>query len=320
MNAQLKIATPAMREFNVSNALLDDPAALQAAWDRDGYWFFRDVLDKDAIARMRSIITTYLGELGVIDPADPKARYTGADLTNFPHRLDAIVASKPYRTLTENAKINAFFQRLFGAAPFWVPFTEYRATPPVQDLNRPRFDFIHEDGVYNDGLPFLICWIPLAEIDDDVGGLALAEGLHKGPVLHEKDGTQILPIKESAIPATAWRRTTYQAGDVLLMSLRTPHSGLANLSDRFRLSMDTRIMPSTGKIPIVGQLAAISQDQLTVRDRNGEHTLALDGNSYCRDLWGNKLPRNEVTEFYQAGHDVIIATDNGRVVMMRPQH
>ena len=91
MNAQLKIATPQMRELNVSNALLDDRAALQAAWDRDGYWFFRDVLNKDAIARMRSIITTYLGELGVIDPTDPQARYTGADLTHFPLRLDAIV-------------------------------------------------------------------------------------------------------------------------------------------------------------------------------------------------------------------------------------
>lgn len=320
MNARVKIATPTMREFNVSNALLDDPAALQAAWDRDGYWFFRDVLDKGAIARMRSIITDYLGELGMIDPADPLARYTGADLSNFPHRLDEIVKRKAYRTLTENPNINAFFRRLFGVEPFWVPFTEYRATPPLRQLNRPRFDFIHEDGVYNDGLPFLICWIPLAEIDDDVGGLALAEGLHKGPVLHEKDGTDILPIKEAAIPPSAWRRTTYRPGDVLLMSLRTPHSGLANLSDRFRLSMDTRIMPSSGKVPIVGELTAISAGSLTVRGRHGEHTLQLDDNSYCRDLWGKKLPRPTIPEFYRAGHEVIIATAGDRVVMMRPQH
>jgi hypothetical protein len=299
MNAQLKIATPEMRELNVSNRLLDDRAALQAAWDRDGYWFFRDVLDKDAIARMRSIITEYLGELGMIDPADARARYTGADLTDFPFRLDAIVERKPYRTLTEDPKINAFFRRLFGVEPFWVPFTEYRATPPAQDLNRSRFDFI---------------------LDDDVGGLALAEGLHTGPVLHEKDGAQILPIKESAIPPGAWRRTTYRAGDVLLMSLRTPHSGLANLSDRFRLSLDTRIMPSNDKVPIVGQLTAISADTLTVRDRNGEHTLALDGSSYCRDLWGQKLAQQAVAEFYRPGHDVIIAHAGGRVVMMRPQH
>ena len=320
MNAQVGIATPAMREFNVSNALLDDPAALAAAWDRDGYWFFRDVLDKGALGRMRSIITDYLGELGMVDPADPRARYTGADLSNFPHRLDEIVERKAYRTLTEDPNVNAFFRRLFGVEPFWVPFTEYRATPPLQQLNRARFDFIHEDGVYNDGLPFLICWIPLAEIDDEVGGLALAEGLHEGPVLHEKHGTEILPIEEGAIAPGAWRRTTYQPGDVLLMSLRTPHSGLANLSDRFRLSMDTRIMPSGGNVPIVGELTAISAGALTVRDRHGEHTLQLDDNSYCRDLWGKKLPQAAVPEFYHAGHEVIIATAGGRVVMMRPQH
>lgn len=320
MNAQVKIATPEMRELNASNPLLDDAAALQAAWDRDGYWFFRDVLDKNAIARMRSIITDYLGELGMIDPADPQARYTGADLSNFPHRLDEIAKRKAYRTLTEDPNVNAFFRRLFGVEPFWVPFTEYRATPPVQQLNRSRFDFIHEDGVYNDGMPFLICWIPLAEIDAEVGGLALAEGLHHGPVLHEKEGTQFLGIKESAIPATAWRRTTYQPGDVLLMSLRTPHSGLANLSDRFRLSLDTRIMPSNAKVPIVGQLTAISESSLTVRDRHGEHTLQLDESSYCRDLWANKLAQHIIPEFYRAGHDVIIATAGDRVVMMRPQH
>jgi hypothetical protein len=79
-------------------------------------------------------------------------------------------------------------------------------------------------------------------------------------------------------------------------------------------------MPSNDKVPIVGQLTAISADTLTVRDRNGEHTLALDGSSYCRDLWGQKLAQQAVAEFYRPGHDVIIAHAGGRVVMMRPQH
>src|SRR5581483_3085536 len=39
------IGTPPMRERSVSNHLLGNRAALDAAWDRDGYWFFRDVLD-----------------------------------------------------------------------------------------------------------------------------------------------------------------------------------------------------------------------------------------------------------------------------------
>jgi len=37
----------------------------------------------------------------------------------------------------------------------------------------PRLEFIHHDGIYNDGLPFLICWVPMDVIDEDVGGLGV---------------------------------------------------------------------------------------------------------------------------------------------------
>ena len=63
-------AAPHMREFNVSNDLLGDRAALDAAWARDGYWFFRDVLDKDAVARLRKVYLEELVKLDVIDPTD----------------------------------------------------------------------------------------------------------------------------------------------------------------------------------------------------------------------------------------------------------
>lgn len=44
---------PTMQELKTRNHLLDDKAALNAAWEQDGYWFFRDVLDKQAVARLR---------------------------------------------------------------------------------------------------------------------------------------------------------------------------------------------------------------------------------------------------------------------------
>src|SRR5581483_6086573 len=79
------IGTPPMRELSVSNHLLGNRAALDAAWDRDGYWFFRDVLDKNAIARVRAIYLRVLDRLGVIDPSRTDAAvYNGASLENFP--------------------------------------------------------------------------------------------------------------------------------------------------------------------------------------------------------------------------------------------
>ena len=38
-----------MPELKTHNALLGDRAALEEAWEKDGYWFFRDVLDKTGL-------------------------------------------------------------------------------------------------------------------------------------------------------------------------------------------------------------------------------------------------------------------------------
>jgi hypothetical protein len=77
------ITTPPMREFNVSNDLLFDQAALSAAWDRDGYWFFKDVLDHRAIGRLRNTYMDTLKAAGVIDEHETEPVYNGVDLADY---------------------------------------------------------------------------------------------------------------------------------------------------------------------------------------------------------------------------------------------
>lgn len=323
MNMQTRALTPDMGELNCSNALLDDPEALAEAWDRDGYWFFRDVLDKDVIAGIRKVYVDYLVEMGVAYPTDPEHRYNGADYSSLPinSNLTKLNQAKVHKLLHEAPTVNAFFRRLFGCDPFWVPFTVHRTNPPVQDRSKSRFDFIHNDGVYNDGLPFLICWVPIGEIDEEVGGLAVVEGVHNGPSLHRRDGMTIHPIQLEDVPEGTWRRTRYQPGDVLLMSLNTPHSGLSNISkDRFRLSLDTRIMPSNGDVPIAGTLTSVTEAGVVIDDAKGSHGLAFDARSFVRGHRGDQMPLADVPARYRAGDDVIIAHAGGCVVNMRPQH
>ena len=314
---------PAMRELNCSNTLLGDPQALAEAWERDGYWFFRDVLDREVIARIRQVYVDYLVEMGVTDPVDPAHRYNGADYSGLPinSNLSKLNEAKAHKLLHEAPTINAFFEKLFGCAPFWVPFTVHRTNPPVRDRAKSRFDFIHADGVYNDGLDFLICWVPIDEIDKEVGGLALLEGVHKKPSLHRKDGMKIIPIQLEDVPEGTWRRTHYRPGDVLLMSLSTPHSGLANISaDRFRLSLDTRIMPTSGKVPIAGTLRRVTEAGVTVEDAAGLHELGFDATSFVRGHRGDQMPIAEIPNRYKPGDAVIIAFEGRRLVNMRPQH
>lgn len=320
-----------MREFTVSNHLLGDREALQAAWDRDGYWFFRDVLDKGAIDRLRGVYLEELNKLGLIDPTrDDMAIYTGGSLEDYPitnngnPHGDPVLSRHPMKQFTADPAIKAFFTELLGDEPYFVPNTEYHAAPPKKGHNGSRFNYLHADGANNKGLPLKICWIPLAEIDERTGGLALTEGLHKpriGDFARPPEG-----IASDVIPDDAWRRTIYQPGDLLMFSLESPHSGLANLSeDRFRLSCDVRVMRKSDNVPMVGKIRAIDRNAVTVASDEGEEkTFRLSEDTFCRitrgRLSGMPLALDEITQYVKIGDPVYVASNDGVATFMRPQH
>jgi hypothetical protein len=323
--------TPEMREFNVSNDLLGDNAALDAAWDRDGYWFFRDVLDKDAVARLRAVYLNVLHNLGVIESGHNEvAVYNGASLKNYPitmggdPSIDPLLALHPRDQFVTDPKIKAFFEGVFGDEVFWVPNTEYHAVPPSRATPVSRFNFVHADGPSNKGLPLKVCWIPLAPIDEAIGGLALTEGLHK-PRMNDFPRLSS-GINATEVPVDAWRRFRYQPGDVVIFSLESPHSGLANLSDRyFRLSMDIRGMRKSDGVPVVGSVTAIDRCAITVRDESGaQHTFRIDEDTFCRiyrgKLSGMPLKLDEIPQLLVIGAQVYIASNRGTATFIRPQH
>ena len=320
-------SAPATHEFKTHNDLIGNLAALDEAWERDGYWFFRDVLDKDAVGRLRATFVEELERQGVIDPVgdaptDRSVRYNGASLANYPFRMEPLADRQPWRAFVAEKPINDFFTRLFGDEPFWVPVVEYRATPPSQDPARSRIDGIHQDGPYSPGIPFRICWIPLAEIDEDVGGLMCAEGVaaDKENFHPTDDGGSNSMIPLESFPADCWRRTTYQAGDVLLMNLWSPHTGLSNVSDRFRLSLDHRVMAKRDKCPIVGEVVTIAPDRVEVRDGSGVTSLRIKPDTYVRNHMGEKLSDQQIVDFFKPGSPVIIAHDDDLATVVRPPH
>ena len=323
--------TPAMREFSTSNHLLGNPAALQEAWERDGYWFFRGVLDKDAVARARAEYIEVLEELDVVEPGcTEQAIHNGKSLEGFPIVMggppeeDPLLQRYPSPTLTEDPAVKAFFERVFGDEVFWVPNSEFHAVPPGTGRPDTRFNFVHADGPNNKSLPLRVCWIPLAPITEEIGGLALTKGLHKphmGDFPRPSTG-----IQESDIPVEAWRRAEYEPGDVLIFSLESPHSGLANRSDRyFRLSMDIRGMPKSGNVPVVGNVVAIDRCAIVVEDDMGkQQVFRIDEDTFCRiyrgRLSGVPLPLDDIPELVKVGAPVYVASRNGTATFIRPQH
>jgi hypothetical protein len=297
MNVAHPNLVPSIREPKTHNHLIGNLPALEEAIDRDGYWFFRDVLDKGAVARLRRVYIDELEKLGVIDPVGddpvedsvrPNGKPADVNLADpFP-----IARSGVWQSFVEEKPIHDFLVRLLGEEPFWKPITVYRATPPDKSTASNRVTGYHQDGPTTPGLDFLTMWTPLDVIDWEVGGIVFAEGLTDHVNLAEVDetGSSSMILPEN-MPEGCLRHTTYRPGDVLFMNCWTPHSGLTNVSDRFRLSLDHRVMRPGAKRPYVGAVVSIAPDRIEVRDDSGvTAAVAIDDSSYVRAIHFHRAP------------------------------
>ncbi|WFR72591.1 phytanoyl-CoA dioxygenase family protein [Prescottella defluvii] len=178
----------------------------------------------------------------------------------------------------------------------------------------------HQDGFFNEGIPFRTCWLPLSDIDFECGGLAIAPGLSKYGYLHNWEDPPKYGIPAGAVPDAAWARpSVYRPGDVLMFSEATPHTGLPNRSDRFRLSMDIRLSPKSAPQPVVGVLSAVGSDTITLDTDEGAVTLIVDERSYLRLKDGAQLPRERMHQFLNLGEKMMAGRNGDRALVVRPQ-
>jgi len=308
---------PTMQELRVSNDLFDRPEELRARLAQDGYVFLRDVLDQEAVAEARRAFLEVLAQDGHVASAEDTTppRYTGPRGAGRRLDLSALDDQGVWQRLVHTPSVNAVFETVMGDEVAWVPIVEYRATPPAPEPPADPFAGRHQDGYFNEGMAFHICWIPLSEIDRETGGIALATGLHHGPFLHDPS----LPncdIPQDAIPADCWRRADYRPGDLIVFSRTTPHAGLANRSgDGLRLSLDLRVIPLSEPVPLVGPLVEVGEASVTVDDaRSGPTTVVVDETTVVRAGGRDTVPLS----YYRPGDVVIVPHRDGRAVNLRP--
>jgi hypothetical protein len=318
--AQSTLALPRMEELRPANNAIGNRNLLNQIMADRGYWFFRGVLDDVVIAEMRDIFIDVLVKMGVVDPGSRLPVWNGASLDAFPDKIETLHGRRLWQDFVRRPTIKAFFEELFGEAVFWVPSVEYRITPPRPDRAADPVAGRHQDGFANYGIGFLTCWIPLVDIDEATGGLAMAEGLHKGPILHDLNDVPRHRIPAGVIPSDVWRRSDYHPGDLVMFCPEIPHSGLPNVSNMFRLSMDIRVMPASGHVPVVGNLAAITTEHVTIANHDGRSvTLVLDENTYCRGNTGARIPLLEMVARLKTGDAMMASEKNGRALLLRPQ-
>lgn len=329
MNSARFSLAPKTHEPKVHNHLLGDHAALEKAIDTDGYWFFRDVLDKDAVARLRKVYIEELEKLDVIDPVgdaptEHSVHYNGrGDLAGMPIHMEPLDDRGAWRQFAAEKPIHDFLVKLLGEEPFWKPVVEYRATPPAQDDSPKRVTGFHQDGPPTPGVDFLTMWVPVAEVDWDVGGIIFAEGLTE-PINRmriDETGTN-KGIAPETLPEGVWCHTTYRPGDVLFMSRWTPHSGLTNTSNRFRLSFDQRVMRPGSHRPLVGEVISIEPTRIEVKDDViGAKAVRIDTTTYARTTLHQRIWGQAIVDEFRPGTRVIVGYGKDDVAtVVRPTH
>jgi hypothetical protein len=312
-NAQA-IASPPIEELADSTPLLGTPERLRQRWREDGVLYFRDVISHAAIAKVRDEYMARLKEVGVVAPDATQPIWNGRD------RLDGSLASPisddVWRGLVSDPSLDKVVRSFLGEAPAWVPIVVHRSAPPAAPgAVTETFATRHQDGIFNYGIDFVTCWVPLMDIDGDIGGLAVAPGSHQGPLYPLDASGQPDPrsgIPAGTIPDANWRRPDYKVGDLLMFHSMTAHAGLPNRSDRLRLSTDIRFLPESVAKPVVGHVTAFDGSSIAFKAESGEEIVySANDDTIVRGPKGTALLGDDRTGVVFPGANVIVVPGEG---------
>ena len=236
--------------FQEANEYLGDKERLDALFAEEGYLFFRGVLKAEDVQATKLDLIRVLQKQGVVKAGATEAIWTGAGIDNIDD--SELYRIPSYQKILESKSTLQFMEEILGEPVFMfrsttlryaLPNDPARVSPPHQDYFFVRFS-----------QTFRTLWVPLMDIDEQVGGLVLGAGTHKRGLLDhvEQEGVYSYVFrgrKQKGIPLQSVSHlgitTDYHPGDLLIFNNLMVHWALPNVSDRVRLSFDGRCQPAT---------------------------------------------------------------------------
>jgi ectoine hydroxylase-related dioxygenase (phytanoyl-CoA dioxygenase family) len=148
-----------------------------------------------------------------------------------------------------------FFDRLFGESALTFDYKWMRF------VGTGEFTGAHLDNVYmgRGSARLYSMWTPIGDISIDMGPLAVLVGSHRLPGfarVRETYGAMDVdrdrvagwftndPVELVDRFGGRWATTEFRAGDALIFGMYTMHASLTNVSNRYRLTSDTRYQPA----------------------------------------------------------------------------
>ena len=290
---------------------------LQSRFDEDGYLFFRNALDPGVIEKLRSSWIASLESAHAIKTGDSSCM-VNPDSTYADHRIPDR-DDKHWQEFASHPSVQQFLQNIFGEPAEFVPVVEYRAQPPASEKSGSRTMFWHTDYFFNPGIPYRTLWIPLCDIDWEMGGLALLPNLNQCPALEAPypEPTQMTPIMGIAQDHPALNldnalTADFHPTDIVIFHRRTPHTGIANWSDKLRLSMDIRFTLKSEEAPLVGPIISSDPDRLEVKNSADGHieSVTINDSTLIREN-ATRIPTHAYREHFLPGTDVIVTRKDG---------
>ena len=241
-----------------STAELSDAPALKKRMRREGYLFFPEMIDPaQALAVKREILAILREHHTVEDDCGSEPIWSGGP---FPTEAEYMVV------YDEIAQLPSFQQ--LAESPEIIRILEELCGEPVRVWQQRLIRLVYPDpqasvakgvGAHQDGDPklgyradtFYTAWISLMDIDEPIGGLALAPGSHTAGFL-KSSGSVASSDKPDAdqeygldADELNWATADFRPGSTVLFINRMVHMGLPNHSDRIRLSCDYRYQPAS---------------------------------------------------------------------------
>jgi Phytanoyl-CoA dioxygenase (PhyH) len=233
---------PTAFELLDSSEIRGSRPALRARIGKDGYLFFKRLLDEDQIRSAGQAICALLRRHRVADDRYPPGPCGSAPEVGSRHYWQMyreIQSLEAVHRIAFDPPLVGMMRTLVSDAAYCHPDRIIRQVWPAR-WNGPKSINVHFDYPTWGIVDMFTTWIPFTDIPRERGGLYVLKGSQKRPSI------PCAPLDEAN---SDWVSAEYEVGDVLVFHCYTLHAAPPNRSDAIRISADFRWHDSSRGTP-----------------------------------------------------------------------
>jgi hypothetical protein len=250
---ELELGGDSLGYLRDSNALRGNFAALRARMEEDGYLLLRGLHNVEKVRAVRRFLLEKLAENDQIDgnyPLEEGVVREGAR-GGFMGGSKVLTRDPIFLNLVESPEIMGFFAHFLQGDSMTYDYKWLRVVGPG-DFTGAHYDIVYMGrGTQN----VFTCWTPITDVPYEMGPLALLVGSHRSEGFErvratygqmDVDRDKVTgwfssdPLEMVEKFGGKWATSEFQMGDVLIFGMYTMHASLTNVSNRFRITTDTR--------------------------------------------------------------------------------